>query len=1008
MAESVRELVVTMSLEAGNFSKTATNIQQQIKNVESAFRAMGDGTGAWGNTLDGQKAKLASLGSTLQLQQSNVANYARAWVNAKAALDSATDEKSRLAAAKHLTSVETNLNNAKAAATATAAEMKRLQTEINAFRFDKFGTAMQTAGQQMQQFGRSMSIYVTAPLVALGTKAYNAASEYESAMARLQISTDGTADTMQALKVSIEQMSIETPMSFVEIADLMKTLADAGVPIQNLEKMARVIASLGATSDVGAAESAQAIMQFLTVLGASQDDVERMASTLVELGRSSVATGGQIFEMAQRMAATGNLAGLSAPDILALAAAFASMGIEAQAGGTSASKLMKAMQLAAETGKGLNDVVSKTGEVTIGFTTVMGVTEEQFKRLWGESPTKAMLLFFNSLADGAKRGDASVLSMLDSMGMTEIRLSNLIAAAASNPDFFATMLETSNTAWAENTALVEAAGIAYGTTEAKASMTMNKLSNASADMGENVIKAIQPLLEKLTGMIDKFNELDEATQTTIVEVAGAFALLGPAAMTIGTVTKAIGSMSSGISSMIKHGPQIAAFFSNPVTWGVAAGGALLLGVNYIANLPSQLDLVAQKAKDIPINLDKAKVDELQRVIDETQGKMDKLRGGETTTEGENTTTAVKMGFGTDNMFAQALGYESGKLKAQTSEIISDYAARIKEIEDAIASNPVDLGNEKRLAEIEKLKNDMGRALSDANAAYTKTVGEMFSGMTSVMGAGAEDLKRAAALYDLYGIVYDTMTKAENGDLQASELASKFTEINKQAVALGFEDTSWSDAYYANLMNLAPKIGEAMNEMSTIVGEQDYGMTLLQAILNDTEAVAGLDVSAIEGALDGALSTVDWKAAAIKADGDGDFGAYLTQGLADGVTANTETVKTSMVTLKDDTLAALLAAFQMQSPSRLMAAQGINIPAGVAVGILNGIPLAANAMNALGAAITAIAAAQGAAAGAAYGGAFGNTASASFSVALGKIRKELTALENRISTGYGSHYNVGGR
>jgi hypothetical protein len=109
----------------------------------------------------------------------------------------------------------------------------------------------------------------------------------------------------------------------------------------------------------------------------------------------------------------------------------------------------------------------------------------------------------------------------------------------------------------------------------------------------------------------------------------------------------------------------------------------------------------------------------------------------------------------------------------------------------------------------------------------------------------------------------------------------------------------------------------------------------------------------------------------------------------------------METVRDKTIAAIRAAFQMQSPSVLMMGEGVNITAGIAQGILQGIPLASVAMTALGTALIAIASAQGASAGVAYGSAFGTNASLHLSLAIDEIKRQLTLLEIRISRGFGS-------
>ena len=61
MAESVRELVVSGSLEAGTFSKTCKDINQQIKGVEAEFNNITAGAGSWTDTMAGRKAKMDAL-----------------------------------------------------------------------------------------------------------------------------------------------------------------------------------------------------------------------------------------------------------------------------------------------------------------------------------------------------------------------------------------------------------------------------------------------------------------------------------------------------------------------------------------------------------------------------------------------------------------------------------------------------------------------------------------------------------------------------------------------------------------------------------------------------------------------------------------------------------------------------------------------------------------------------------------------------------------------------------
>ena len=79
MAETLRELVVALSLDSSNFSRNMRTINQQIKEAESTFRLAGAGVQNYEKTIAGTEAKLSMLGQKLT-QQRAVEQYSRALV----------------------------------------------------------------------------------------------------------------------------------------------------------------------------------------------------------------------------------------------------------------------------------------------------------------------------------------------------------------------------------------------------------------------------------------------------------------------------------------------------------------------------------------------------------------------------------------------------------------------------------------------------------------------------------------------------------------------------------------------------------------------------------------------------------------------------------------------------------------------------------------------------------------------------------------------------------------
>ena len=104
MAETLRELVVALSLDSSNFSRNMRTINQQIKEAESTFRLAGAGVENFEKTIAGTESKLSMLGNKLTQQNRAVEQYSRALVAANDKLkenyDRHKDYSARLEQAK--------------------------------------------------------------------------------------------------------------------------------------------------------------------------------------------------------------------------------------------------------------------------------------------------------------------------------------------------------------------------------------------------------------------------------------------------------------------------------------------------------------------------------------------------------------------------------------------------------------------------------------------------------------------------------------------------------------------------------------------------------------------------------------------------------------------------------------------------------------------------------------------------------------------------------------------
>ena len=78
MSETLRDLVVSLSLNSDNFTRNIRSVQKQIQEAQSSFKLAGAGVQNFEKTASGLSAKLDMLKRTLSLQKDAVGQYERA------------------------------------------------------------------------------------------------------------------------------------------------------------------------------------------------------------------------------------------------------------------------------------------------------------------------------------------------------------------------------------------------------------------------------------------------------------------------------------------------------------------------------------------------------------------------------------------------------------------------------------------------------------------------------------------------------------------------------------------------------------------------------------------------------------------------------------------------------------------------------------------------------------------------------------------------------------------
>ena len=321
-------------------------------------------------------------------------------------------------------------------------------------------------------------------------------SRFESSCAGVKKTVDATAEEYAGLREDILEMTRAIPSGATEIAEVMEIAGQLGIANESLTEFTETMINLGVSTNLSAEEAASALAKFANIVSMKDYGIdgisnwERLGSVVVDLGNNFATTEADIVSMATNLAATGSLAGLSEAQILALATAMSSVGIEAEKGGSTMSKLLKKMQLAVELDT----------ESLEEYAAVAGMTGEQFGQVFREDAVAALSAFIDGLNDTERNGK-SAIAILDEMGLNEIRLSNTILALAGGEGLMSSAIATANQAWEENSALAIEAGKRYETAESRVQIMRNALSElgitAYEELREPYILAVDAITDKL-------------------------------------------------------------------------------------------------------------------------------------------------------------------------------------------------------------------------------------------------------------------------------------------------------------------------------------------------------------------------------------------------------------------------------------------------------------------------------------------------------------------------------
>lgn len=519
------------------------------------------------------------------------------------------DEAVRLAEIQALTALETA--EIRAAATTTRAEAARAaaaasasaritssreaelaRTERMRIREDELtkrqeirsntraqGRLSEQSIENVRYAARDTAVYYGSIAAALGrisTAAVQAGADQERSFADVNRTAQGTVSQLNELRSAYTDLSTKTVTPFKDLAKIGTLGAQMNIPTRELEDFTGAVAKFSTVTGMDVEAATTAFGRFGQMLGGLQESAKGkadgyavLANQIADLGAKSVATEPEIANMAVSIAAQGKSAGLTQNEILALSSTLASLAIPKEWARGSLQRIFNTINAAAAEGSDSMHTYARA----------LGVTDDQFQKMWRDNPNKVLQGVLQSVADIGDKVERA--QAIKDLGFKNVRDVELISRMSQNLGLYVDQLKEAEAASKGTTFIDESMGIIMDTLTAKVQAFQNALQNAGASMNSGFLVPMKFLLTVATGVINAFAKLPAPIQAFV----GALVAIGTARAAITAVKAGLVSMSASYLQMKNRLAQ--ATGESKLSWGV-----VLQAVRQAQNATEQYNVAA--------------------------------------------------------------------------------------------------------------------------------------------------------------------------------------------------------------------------------------------------------------------------------------------------------------------------------------------------------------------------------------------------------------------------------
>lgn len=778
----------------------------------------------------------------------------------------------------------------------------------------KLSHSFGVASQKANQFAETIK-----PLSALSAAvivgATKTAIDFEDAWTGVTKTVNATPQQFEKINAGLKDLAQNTSSTYQDIAHYAELAGQMGIPTDSIVGFTKTITELGDTTNLVGEEAAQSIAKFSNVMVSQSKKTNtyysRLGSTIVDLGNKFSTTEADIMDMATRLGVAGKMVGLNSNQVLGLSTALSSLGIEAAAGGSSVSKMLKTIDLSVSTG---DKKLQKFAEVS-------GMTSQQFQKAWGEDAAGTFLKFVEGIGKSA-----DVTKTLDELGIKEVRQAQSMGALAQSSDVLARALNVSQNAWQANSAMATEAEKRYGTLKSQMSQTWEAVKQAADELGQAFTPTLTSILKVVKKTANAFSNLDDGTQETIAKLLLLTAASYPTAKGLGKIFSGTQKLTNGfgkVSSWVGKTASELNDLSGPVdkTNGLLTKLFKKTGVTTEALKSSS---IALGGVGIAVGLAAAEIAVLVPMFEKANKKA---------LENAVKNDAVAQSYLKVVDSVSSFNKKIDEYKEKTETILATNEQNISQSNSLMRTieqlNGVENKNtiqkqmlQEAVNQLNEIYPDLGLTIDSNTGKVADNTGKVFENnqaleeyIQKVQEAAKQEAYAEAIKEQTKSLIKQQMKYSEVAE-SVHGLNDKMDELKaKQSQAFKDGDTEKALKYQTQIEQLRKKIDEANGSLATMATKmQETNKTLLD--LNNQAETGGYTKigDSLKQSLQGAI------------DKAGEAGIQIPEKLTSGIINGTESYQTA------SNFVASMMTFQQLVDNA--SAAGLNIPQDMAYGIIS--------------------------------------------------------------------------